>query len=212
MANETLKTALNSLPCTIGELALDLLIQEDESLVNRVTQYPVEDGSQASDHIVIEPGRLTITGMVTNAPIRAHPGDTDARARVTRQGEDQLVGTDINFAELAIEYLRKIRNDKTPVAVVTKRGRWDNMVVERFDRSKSAATGDALVFTISMIELRKVKLLFVAAPRKRTKSARAQPRVDAGKKNTAKGKTEYSSIGYKLNDGIKQFFSKVVAQ
>lgn len=207
---DKLKTTLNLSPCTIGTLTLDLLIQEEEDLPNKVTMYPVENGSPAADHVVTEPVALTITGFVTNAPIRAHPGTVDSTARVTRQGEDQLVGEDINFAELALEYLRKIRLARETVTVRTKRGTWDNMLVQRVSRSKSRETGDALVFTIYLVEFRTVKLLFVDAPRKRTASPRAQPRTDAGKKGTPKGKDEYGSIGYNLVKGVKKtFFTKV---
>jgi hypothetical protein len=211
MANDKLITVLNGAPCTIGELSLDLLLQEDEELSNRVTQFPIENMSPASDHAVNEPTVLTITGMVTNAPVRAHGGTIDAQARVTLVGKDQLSGTDINFAELALAYLRKILIEKTPVTVVTKRGTWENMMVQRVSRSKNKATGDALVFTITMIELKKVKLLFVAAPRKRTKSARAQPKANAGKKNlgdTPAKHQEYGSILSKVGEGLKTFFVK----
>lgn len=206
---EKLKTPLNSSPGTIGELALDLLIQEDEELPNRVTQFPVENGSPAADHVVNEPGVLTITGMVSNAPFRAHPGTIDSQARVTRQGEDQIVGTDINFAELALDYLRRLRAERKAVTVTTRRGTWENMLVQRISRSKTKETGDAIVFTVTLVEFRQVKLLYVAAPQKRTKSQRAQPRTKQGKKGTPKGRDEYSSISYKLFKGIsKTFFTK----
>lgn len=206
---EKLHTPLNTSPGTIGTLALDLLMQEDEELANKVTQYPVEDGSAATDHVITEPDSLTIIGFVTNAPIRAHSGTVDSQARVTRQGQDQLVGTDINFAELAWEYLRKLRKSREPVTVSTKRGTWENLLVERISRSKTKSTGDALVFTIKLSEFRRVKLLFVDAPRKRTASQRSQPRADNGKKGTTKGTDDYASIGYNWVDGIfKTFFTK----
>ncbi len=212
MAEDKLKTALNSSPCTIGDLTLDLLIQEDEELSNKVTQFPVEDGSPASDHVINEPVQLTLTGFVTNAPIRVHPGTVDSQARVTRQGEDKLVGTDINFAELALAYLKRIRLEKTAVTVTTKRGTWENMLVQRVSRTKTKSTGDALVFTISLIEFRKVKLVFVDGVRKRTTSARAQPRAQGGKKSAQKPPKDYASIFYNLSDGLgnaaKTFFTK----
>ncbi len=217
MAEDTLKTQLNSSPCTIGELTLDLLLQEDEELSNKVTQFPVENGSPATDHVINEPVTLTITGYVTNAPIRVHPGTVDSQARVTRQGEDKLVGPDINFAELALAYLKKIRLERKAVRVTTKRGTWENMLIQRISRTKTKATGDALVFTITLVEFRQVKLLFVAGTRKRTTSARAQPRSQGGKKSTPKPPKDYGSIWYNLDDGIdnsgignavKTFFTK----
>ncbi len=169
----------------------------------------MENGSPAADHVINEPVVLTITGFVTNAPIRVHPGTVDSQARVTRQGEDKLVGTDINFAELALAYLRKIRLEKVAVTVSTKRGTWENMLVQRVSRTKTKDTGDALVFTITLVEFRQVKLLFVAGSRKRTSSGRAQPRTQSGKKATPKADDEWGSIWYKADKGIrKTFFTK----
>lgn len=212
MADDKLKTPLNSSPCMIGDLTLDILISEDEDMPNKVTQFPVEAGSPAFDHVVNDPITLNITGFVTNAPIRTHPGTADGKARVTKKGEDQLTGAEINFAELALAYLREIRLAGKAVKVTTKRGSWDSMLVQRVSRTKNKETGDALIFSISLIEFRQVKLLFVAAPTKRTTSQRAQPRSQIGKKGTAPGpKTDeqYESIGYKLVHGFgKTFFGK----
>lgn len=204
MANDPLKTDLNPAPCIIGDLILDLLVQEDEELSNKVTQFPIEDGSPASDHVILEPTTLTIVGMVTNAPIASYNRPVENQARVTVKDKDKLVGEEINFAELALAYLRKIMADKTLITVSTKRGVWKNMMVQRVSRSKSKATGDSLVFTITLIEIKKVKLVYVAAPRKKTTSQRAQPKTDSGKKALDEKKVEeHKSLGYNLKKGIE---------
>lgn len=210
MANNPIKTPLNSTPGTIGDLVLDCLLQEEEKLSNTVTKFPVENGSSSNDHVIIEPDVLTITGFVTNAPIRAHAGTIDGKARVTKQGEDQLVGTDINFAELALTYLREIRRSKKVVTVTTRRGTWENMLVEDFARVKSKDTGDALVFTIRLTQFQTVKLFFVDAPRKRTKSARAQPRAKGGKKSTTANGDDFASTAYRAKPGAVKVASKVL--
>jgi hypothetical protein len=205
---ESIKTKQNFGPCTIGTVSLDLLLQEQEQLPSKVTEYPVENGSPAQDHIINESVILTITGMITNAPIRTHAGNIDSQARVTVTADDHLTGEDINFTDLAWAELRKLREARTPIAVTTKRGTWAKMLIEDIDRTKTKETGDALVFTIRLKEFRSVKLVFVAAPRKRTTSARAQPRTQAGKKETPKGPDEWGSSAYYLKRGIKTFFSK----
>ncbi len=202
---DTLKTNLNLSPCTIGELTLDLLLQEDEKLSNKVTQYPVENGSPASDHVVIDPVTLTITGFVTNAPVHAHSGTIDGQARVILADHNQLNGTDINFAELALTYLRRIRLAREAVSVSTKRGTWDNMLVQDVSRSKTKDTGDALVFTITLIEFRQVELFFVQAPKKKTKSARAQARANLGKKTPVE---DSRSTAHRLAHGVVDYFTK----
>jgi hypothetical protein len=204
---DPIKTPLNTAPGSIGDLVLDVLLQEEEDMPNKVTQYPVEDGSAASDHVVNEPTILTITGFISNSPIHTHTGDIDGKARVTRKGDDQLTGTDINFTDLALAYLRKIRLEKKTVTVKTKRGTWENMLVQRVNRAKNKDTGDAMIFTITLVEFQPVKLVFVSAPRTRTKSARAQPRAGLGKKSTPDERS--GTLLYNLKKGItKTFFSK----
>jgi hypothetical protein len=194
-------------PARIGDLILDVLIEETENLTNRVTQFPVEDGSQVSDHVVNDPDTLTIVGMVTNSPIRSHGGPADGQARATIPVLDHVVGTALNFAELALAYLKQIRKNKTAVTVITKRGRFENMIVQSFRRTKDRNTGDALTFTVDLIAIRKVKLQFVAAPTRRTTSARAQPRVDTGKKTaqTAASENRLQSTFYSAGQGAKKY-------
>lgn len=198
---DSLKTTLVTAPGKIGDLVLDLLIQEDEELSNLVTQFPVEDGSPAADHVVNQATTLTLTGFVTNSPIKSHGGVQDEQARATVQDPDRVTGTDINFAELALVYLRKLRLEKTLVQVTTRRGTFDDMLIQKITRTKNKDTGDALVFTINMIQFRKVKLFFVA--NFRSKSGRAQPRKDSGKKAAAAA-PEYSSMGYKVQQGVEK--------
>lgn len=203
---DSIQSPINTSPGTVGDLVLDLLIQEEEDMPNKVTQYPVENGSAASDHVVIDPAVLTITGFITNAPIRSHSGTVDGTARVTRQEQDQLVGKDINFTDLALAYLRKIRLAREPITVTTKRGTWTNMLVQRVLRSKDKDTGDAMTFTITLVQFQPVKLIYVSAPRKKTKSKRAQPRADMGKKAAPE---DTGSIAYKLVKGVtKTFFTQ----
>lgn len=196
-------------PARVGDLILDALIEEAEEKSNTVTQFPVEDGSQINDHVIKRPDILVIRGIVTNAPIRSHGGTADAQARATIPVLDHVVGTALNYAELALAYLRELVDLKKSVAVVTRRGRFENMQVTKFSRSKTKDTGDALVFTIEMTQVTRVKLLFVAAPTRRTKSGRAQPRTDSGKNTAQKASQDdpLRSIAKKIQVGGKAFIS-----
>lgn len=197
-------------PAKIGDLTLDALIEEAEEKGNTVTQFPVEDGSQISDHVVKRPDVLMIRGVVTNAPIRSHGGPADAQARATIPVLDHVVGTSINYAELALAYLRELVDLKKTVDVVTRRGRFSNMQVTKFSRSKTKDTGDALVFSIEMVQVTRVKLLFVASGSgRRTKSGRAQPRTDSGKNTAQKASSDdpLRSILKKGKNAGKAFIS-----
>jgi hypothetical protein len=56
-------------PRQIGVLQLDADIRENHSFRNTVTDYPVEEGFDITDHVLIEPEIITIEGFITNSPI-----------------------------------------------------------------------------------------------------------------------------------------------
>lgn len=53
----------------IGELNLDVTLSEVHSAQNSITQYPVEEGFDISDHIVQQPDMLQMSGLITNFPV-----------------------------------------------------------------------------------------------------------------------------------------------
>lgn len=52
---------------TIGKIELDVLTKEEISLPGEVTRYPVEDGVEISDHIILKADELRIEGLVSHA-------------------------------------------------------------------------------------------------------------------------------------------------
>lgn len=50
-------------------LIFDAIRTEDHTMSATVTEHPVENGSIISDHVIQQPDKLTITGLVSNTPI-----------------------------------------------------------------------------------------------------------------------------------------------
>src|ERR1700730_16403495 len=48
----------------VGSIDLDVTIREEHRFASRVTNYPIEDGTILSDHIINEPQRLVIDTSV----------------------------------------------------------------------------------------------------------------------------------------------------
>lgn len=128
----------------IGALSLDCSLDESHVYDSKVTEFPVEDGSVITDHIRNAPIRLDMTGFVTNNPI------TSAKQKSDISGEEQ-VG---NFVDLAFEALIKIRNERTPVTIVTGLKVYENMAMESMSIPRSASTGDTFRFRASFKEVR----------------------------------------------------------
>jgi hypothetical protein len=53
----------------IGYFDLDATLSENHTLTNEVTEFPVEQGFNISDHVIRKPEKLTIEGFVTNTPV-----------------------------------------------------------------------------------------------------------------------------------------------
>lgn len=45
------------------------MLSETHEFVGEATHHAVEDGSEVTDHVILDPVRLTLEAMITNAPI-----------------------------------------------------------------------------------------------------------------------------------------------
>lgn len=63
----------------IVEFDADLTIEENHERAAEVTEHPVESGAQISDHVILSPERLRLSGFVTDAGVAvfgSNPGRT----------------------------------------------------------------------------------------------------------------------------------------
>lgn len=52
------------------EHSVDAAISEEHVRESEVTNFPVEDGTNISDHIIIQPEQLTIEGIISESPVQ----------------------------------------------------------------------------------------------------------------------------------------------
>ena len=52
----------------------DILESEDHDANTIITDHPVEDGSDVTDHARDEPDRFSLVGFVSNCPLLTNPG------------------------------------------------------------------------------------------------------------------------------------------
>jgi hypothetical protein len=117
----------------IAGFPIDVATAIDPALDSEITEYPVEDGADVTDHVRDLPISLTIEGIVSDSPLIERTGDlpsADARA-----------------------HLEKIRADKEPITVETPRRTYTSMVLERLSFPEDARTGEALNFRASFKEV-----------------------------------------------------------
>jgi hypothetical protein len=121
----------------IGNILLDVTISETHERSNRVTNFPVEDGSNVTDHIGNEPERVFLEGFVTNNP--AVPG-----------------APAILRAENTFNLLDALWREREVVEVATQLRVYRDMGIVRINVPKGRGVGDALRFTVELQRVRKV--------------------------------------------------------
>lgn len=134
----------------VGAIALDATVSEEHSADADITSHPVEDGAPVSDHIRAQPDTITLQGIISDTPI------SEADRRATDDTESA------GRAEKAFHALRQLRDTGQVVDVITGLHVYRSMAVKSLRAPRDARTGDALRFTITLAQVRKVQTQTVA--------------------------------------------------
>lgn len=159
-------TFSTGVPTTIGALAIDALLSESTELGAKATEYAVEDGSPISDHVVLTPERLKISGWITPTDVQL----------MTADGRPKM-------AE-AKATLRKMIDDRAEITVTTGMDTYAGMIMEGCNIGR---TNEGERFTVDMefVKIRKAVLRKADIPPDRTSGS---ARGKAGATNTDAGK------------------------
>lgn len=126
----------------LGAIELDAVIQEDQNFQQVVSQYPVENAADKSDHIRNEPTTITIQGLISNFPVQV----------VENIDESLTQSAFANRVNVAYDKLLDIREKKALCDVVSSLKLFSNMVMTSLSIPRNSRTGDALNFTASFKE------------------------------------------------------------
>lgn len=153
---------------------LDIVDKEQHDLKNTVTDHPVEEGVNISDHVRPEPNRVTMDCSISNNP----PPSVGAAS--PQRGFD------------AYDQLVTWRDDGTLLNIVTTIDSFSNMVVESISIPRDATNYDGLVFTVTF-----KKILIVQNQITRviiSKDVRVGNKVHAGAQTPEEDPVEQSDL------------------
>lgn len=119
----------------VGAIEIDTFTSENHELSSNVTQYPVENGGDISDHITNNPDAFSGNAVVM--PVKLINPDTTK-----------------NRAKDAYEELKRINDDKEVVTIVSGLRVYENMHLNSISIPRSSETGNSLVFDISATQIR----------------------------------------------------------
>ena len=118
---------------------VDIYYEENHDMKVTKTKYPIETGSNMSDHFVVEPETLVLKGLVSD--LQPFP---EGLGLVKIQSERR--------SKEAWGRIRTLKNRGNLVTVVTLLGIYENMLILGADATMSKDSGRSLSFTISLEE------------------------------------------------------------
>ncbi len=124
----------------IGSLELDAVLEEQHNYDSEVTEYPIESGESISDHVTLNPIRLTMRAFITQTPIQLLNLNT-------------ILGNDL--IQTALDKLIEIRNNKDVIDVVSGLKVYSDMIMYRLSIPRDRRTGQSLQFSAEFKQIKK---------------------------------------------------------
>lgn len=169
----------------VDSIQFDLIVSEDHSIESTVTEHPVENGATVNDHVRNLPRKGSLTGLVTNYPLKGAPAlpqwfldklgsmsrnylDTMAAQYGIRRetgptaADFEALPRPENRAANTWTLFKDLMSRKTPVSIITGLEKYTDVVVTKVSTSRSSSTGDALEFRVEFQEIQFVTLTEVA--------------------------------------------------
>ena len=150
-------------PVSIGGITFDALIDEDQPFEADAPAYPVEDGFEVSDSIILKQRTLSMTLYLTNTP-------------VTWRG---LHGANPARVQEVIERLKDLYFKKEPVTIITNDETFQNMAITSFTLTKSTDMGTSREIPISFRQIEVVNAKTTTIPDSYGKSGETGENVGA---------------------------------
>lgn len=178
----------------IGSIELDTLLSEKVSEPVQVTDHPIEEGANPSDHRRVLPVALTIEGVLTNTPLPE--ADRTARGAAER-------GATTGWAQRQYEALRALRLGEL-LTVQTPARKYQNMQITELARTRDSGLGtDTVQFTCQLKEVFVVKTDTVrlervtkrtGIPKKPTNKEKQATQVASSESDAADKKTLFKKV------------------
>lgn len=187
------------------EADFDAVVTETATRSATITSHPVEKGADVSDHVQIEPFRLSIEGVVTSTPVREPPNFTGGARGETSEG---VLKFDRNMERPKLIYsaLTEAMKAKALFTVYRSHARAENMIITSLSVPREAGSGhatengtfvDKLTFSIEMQQIRVVSSRNGKVTRKpKTGTPKKKDnKGDSGKKDATESESAAHSAG-----------------
>ena len=148
----------------LGSLQFDAVLSDDLDASVDIVQYPIETGTPIADHIIYQPIRYTMTGAVSNNPLKV--SITDFTGALTNLVDDNpfiaagaglfagwLSGSNETRSSTTLNTLLDFMYSGQVFTVDTGEITLNNMVIQRIGRSKDPANENGLIFVAELQQI-----------------------------------------------------------
>lgn len=156
---------------------IDVSMSETHERTAQLTQSEIEDGSKITDHVTLDPIKLTIEGVMTDTPIGTAAAGVGALSTgasfVARRIGGEVIGAAVaagaglagsgvlklllggqKSADKAFKFFEELWENREPLTVVTSIRRYENMIITSLSMPRSREVGKGFNFSVSLQELR----------------------------------------------------------
>lgn len=177
-----------------GIVEVDACLDESHQLSNTITDHPVEQGFNVTDHSRPEPSRVSLRCFVSNTPL-----SVEQVQRSVRQGNVDFTTSSAQAANLSVkgidgrgaetfDQLEKMRVNGALLKVVTTlktyaKNDTEGMMIESLNIQRTRQNYDGLEFTA---QLKQVRIVKNRATTQKNSDKRTRKKKKQGQKTTQK--------------------------
>jgi len=140
---------------TISEIQLDVRKSSNYEFDADITDYPIEDGSEISDHRRKRPPVISLEGFVSDSPIVSV-------SSVPLGLKGDLSGIPPSTCQTAYDALISVHNNHTPITYVGEYEMYDGMLVKNLQIPRDADKGLGFWFSLQLKHVSVVQSLTAA--------------------------------------------------
>ena len=199
---------INRRTTKIDTIEIDSCLDETHQLSNTVTDHPVEEGFNVSDHSRPNPDVVTLRCFVSNTPL-----SSEQRSRAVRQGDIDFRTSAASAVQIgavdgrganAYTKLKKLRDEGTLIEVVTTLRTYgvsatEGMMIQEISIPRSKDNFDGLEFSITLKQIRIVKNRQTTDQQQKERNTRKEKKE--GQKTTEEPVDKRSALAKNYDEG-----------
>lgn len=177
-------------------LEFDATLSETHSGSSQPTDHPVEDGSVVTDHVIDQPDKLEIHGVISNHPILIL---ASVRAQPSVEGGDPATRAEDAYAAIV-----RLQKTATLITVGTRLQDYEDMLITDRSVTRDKDTSEILDVQLSLREFQIATSEDVDAPEPAEKND--GDKTDQGRKQTTDATASVQAKADTLLVGLAKVF------